>query len=218
MKQKKHSFFNTRTVLFISLYCNLYFLLRKPSKPKPLIISGDSIPYPIPAPYRQHHRCNYQRVPYVVTELASAQLLFYSNFSLIRFGDLDLDLMRGVSWPIQNATRELTDALLYILHHPLPRLYYGIYDPFSSQSRCLARHQNFLQNHDIYRRFLLQHLVPEREYLSTLISSPYVLNANTSCILVKDIYDTLPHHLNHELDIRLLLYNQLYIHFQYLLF
>ena len=120
--------------------------------------SGDALPFPTPSHFRQHHRCNFEIIPYVVTELASAELLFYTNYSLVRFGDLDMDLMRGISWPNQNASVELSRALLEVIDNPLPNLHFGIYDPFSSQSRAPFHHHNFLLDNDQYRLFLLKHL------------------------------------------------------------
>ena len=153
--------------------------------------SGDALPFPTPSHFRQHHRCNFEIIPYVVTELASAELLFYTNYSLVRFGDLDMDLMRGISWPNQNASVELSRALLEVIDNPLPNLHFGTYDPFSSQSRAPFHHHNFLLDNDQYRLFLLKHLKSDTEYLSTLITSPYILNANSSCMLVSKIYKTL---------------------------
>ena len=141
--------------------------------------------------YRQYHTCNYQPSPYVHSEIATARLLLASNASFVRFGDLDIDLINGVSWPNQKATPELSQALLRVLHSNISSLYIGLYDTFSFQARTTYKHQDWLLDHDKYRLFLLNHTDFHREYFSTVISSPYVLNKQTTCVPVEAVYQTL---------------------------
>lgn len=175
------------------LYCTIFLIVCVLTQTYLLMNAkaGDSLPFPTPRHYRQHHKCNFNIIPFVTNELATAQRLLYSNNSFVRFGDLDIDLINGISWPNQKASKELSSQLSHILTHPIPNLFIGIYDPFSSQSRTPVHHQDWLLDNDRYRQFLLQYTSADQEYLSTIVSSPFILNRNTSCLPVRLIYDTL---------------------------
>ena len=162
-----------------------------PTLPEGVCPISKELQFPPPLQCRQAHTCNYYKIPFVHSELASAKILLHSNNSFVRFGDLDIDLMQGISWPNQEASPELSQSLLTVLHNDLPNLFIGIYDGFSFQSRTPYWHQDWMLDHDQYRKFLLDHVSLDRDYLSTIMTSPFVLNRNTSCIPVKLIYDTL---------------------------
>ena len=139
----------------------------------------------------QLHQCNAGPVPHIAGVLESAQLLALTNKSFVRFGDADIDLMMGIGKVWQRASTELAMALLSVLRVEDKELFIGLPDTFSG---CSEHHRDvvtFYHQHDVYRQFLMKEVKLDRQYLQTWLTTPYVYNAHSACLLLSDIYRTL---------------------------
>lgn len=113
----------------------------------------------------------------VLNKETTLQILLEDHNSLIRFGDGELDLIRGASIPYQDYQPELAGSLKeLLLEGSNRRLLVGLSDVFEKLDRyndyCRNFYQNsfFLNNHDLLREVELQYNV----YVSTFFSRPYI--------------------------------------------
>lgn len=113
----------------------------------------------------------------VLNKETTLQILLEDHNSLIRFGDGELDLIRGASIPYQDYQPELAGSLKeLLLEGSNRRLLVGLSDVFEKLDRyndyCRNFYQNsfFPNNHDLLREVELQYNV----YVSTFFSRPYI--------------------------------------------
>ena len=137
------------------------------------------------------HRCNIEPVPHLSGMLETAQLLSLTNLSFVRFGDADIDIMLGIEKTWQKADPALQNGLLQVLHNKQPTLMIGLPDTFSGCSEHHKRVATYYYQHDVYRMWLLKHVTTDRQYLQTWITTPYVYNEHSPCLLLRDIYQWL---------------------------
>ncbi|MCH4003997.1 SP_1767 family glycosyltransferase [Lactobacillus crispatus] len=113
----------------------------------------------------------------VLNKETTLQILLEDHNSLIRFGDGELDLIRGASIPYQDYQPELAGSLKeLLLEGSNRRLLVGLSDVFEKLDRyndyCRNFYQNsfFPNNHNLLREVELQYNV----YVSTFFSRPYI--------------------------------------------
>lgn len=113
----------------------------------------------------------------VLNKETTLQILLRDHSSLIRFGDGELDLIRGVSIPYQDYQPKLAGSLKeLLLEGSSRRLLVGLSDVFENLDRYNDYCRSFYQNHffptnsDLLREVELQYNV----YASTFFSRPYI--------------------------------------------
>ena len=140
---------------------------------------------------RFFHKCLNEKIPYITPVLETAQHLLYTNASLARIGDVELQLMMNKSFWKQEASSELSDKLLTILRSNDPTLMIGLQDFYSGCPQIAEGYAISWNNQTSFRNFVLTHAPLDKQYFATLISSPYATNTWTHCILFDQFYQTL---------------------------
>lgn len=150
-----------------------------------------SFPFHLSISKTGYHQCVNGAIPYVSTLLETAQYLLYnSNSSFARFGDGEVQLIKGGEMWFQKRNRTLAALLYQTFTSNIPQLMIGIPDIFSGYAPI---HQNVTEwwaTHDTYRQWFLAHANMTRQYLNTRITAAYV-NAPLTCTLLNQTYQTL---------------------------
>ena len=148
--------------------------------------------YPPPKGARSYHRCTVERTPHVSGFLESAQYLLWTNSSLARFGDWEVTLMMQLSQT--NSTffnRTLSELLLTAFTDRVPNLRLGLIDTFAGFTEARQALMDYYFARDYYRRWMLDHVAFDQQYLQTAITAPYAQSYSTNCLLLDQIYQTL---------------------------
>lgn len=142
--------------------------------------------------YIQHCEwCVYRRVPRVSRVLESVQYLLWTNKSLARFGDGEVNLMLGRKEFFQDKDKELQRRLLQVFKEKDNNLLIGIPDIFTGKMPMNRVNYNFWRHY--YKRLVLwfiKNTDHNRLYLGAHMSSPYTTTKTTNCELLDKVYDT----------------------------
>lgn len=135
--------------------------------------------------------CVYRRVPRVSRVLESVQYLLWTNKSLARFGDGEVNLMLGRREFFQEKDKELQRRLLQVFKERDENLLIGIPDIFTGKMPMNRVNYNFWRHY--YKRLVLwfiKNTDHNRLYLGAHMSSPYTTTKTTDCELLDKVYDT----------------------------
>ena len=140
----------------------------------------------------QYHNCLSQSIPYISNPLETAEMLFYTNNSFIRYGDSEVLLILGGSEPFQKQSQSLSTHLSRAFLDPDPTLMIGLYDCFSGFPQWRKGAVDWWHKEQrAYYKWVVDNYDAKRQYYSAMLSSTYVHTFGTQCALLEQIYHTL---------------------------
>lgn len=123
----------------------------------------------------QHHILHMKHEIHVMTVAETIQVLLHSEKSLVRFGDGEFAMMRGVNLALQMSDAVLTGKMQEILRNEDPELIVTIPEIFDSLSMYRKQSRKFWKDHLLFcRKFYDRYCVSELPYGSTSFSRPYI--------------------------------------------
>lgn len=133
--------------------------------------------------------CRYHSVPRVTGLLETAELLYYSNQSLIRFGDGEVDLMLNRSIPFQKANAQFAGRLWNSFTSDVPSLSTAIPGIFSGFPAMSDNNVHYFWKDCYYlTKWFFENANPNKLYFNAHISSPYVTTYGTYCEILPLVY------------------------------
>ncbi len=107
--------------------------------------------------------------------------LLHSEKSLVRFGDGEIAMMRGVSLALQKEVPELTERLKEILTFPDEELLVAVQEIFTDLHDFIPKSQRFWKDHLLVcRKYYERYCNPDRVYRSARFSRCYATVADRS--------------------------------------
>lgn len=139
-----------------------------------------------------HNYCVKHRIPWVASLLETAQYLSFTNKSLVRFGDADINLMDGRAWnQYEPYDPDLAERLLDIFTNPTPNLEIGLPDIFDGFPKTREVDAKYWNKNKRYKHWLDSRVRFDKQYFNTHITSPFVTTYGTYCELIPTIYEYL---------------------------
>ena len=123
----------------------------------------------------QHHILHMKHEIHVMTVEETIDALLHSEKSLVRFGDGEFAMMRGVNLVLQKSDAALTGKMQEILRNEDPELIVTIPEIFDGLSMYRKQSRTFWKDHLLFCRKLYdQYCISELPYGSTSFSRPYI--------------------------------------------
>ncbi|SCY70210.1 GT-D fold domain-containing glycosyltransferase [Butyrivibrio sp. INlla14] len=118
---------------------------------------------------KMHPHISVMSVQETINELVN------TNKSLVRFGDGEIGLIRGINLNLQNRSDELVDRLKDILKYSDENMIVAIQDIFDGVDMYIPRTQRFWRDHFLFcRKIYEKYCNPNRVYGSTSFSRCYI--------------------------------------------
>lgn len=110
----------------------------------------------------------------ILDEKQTVDLLMSAPKSFVRFGDGEINLMKGISQPFQKYEKSLVDLLYQILNEKQENLYIGLNKSyFQSAFNLYERGKYFRLYGTEFRRFFLEQCNPHNVYIDAAFTVAY---------------------------------------------
>lgn len=140
---------------------------------------------------RHYNKCLKQEIPLVSTQLETAQYLYFTNSSLIRFGDSEITLIWGIDVKKQKANKELSKRMNESFHCTNDNVALAIPNAFSYYPYYDRATTRFWRKYTNVTDWIKNNYNHSRQYFDAHISAVYETTSVTHCVNIDKFYETM---------------------------
>lgn len=140
---------------------------------------------------RHFNKCVYDEIPLVSTQLETAQYLRYTNSSLIRFGDSEINLILGLEVDKQKPYSELSRRMNESFHCTNDNIALAIPNAFCNYPYYDEATTKFWRQQYEIREWILKNYNHSRQYLDAHITAVYIITSTTHCVNIEKFYENM---------------------------
>lgn len=138
-----------------------------------------------------YNKCVNNYIPKVSGMLETAEYLWLTNKSIIRYDDDDILYIINNNIRRDNEERGTVKRLKEILNNSYENIIIAIPNIFTSKLYQVKDNYDYWNKHFYMKDWILDNYKKNNQYFDSHISSPYIFTYNTSCELVPLLYENL---------------------------